>query len=223
MHVTRLQECIKELKSQEELVPQLQQFTSFINDSEVPDCKVPSIKKIPTVLPIPYDLPPNLRECLRQDHSRRFNMYDGVANLIPAATSTCSQCGAHNSWTTPCIDENTFLVTPLYCYQAKGLCNNFGFGVTTHPRYYTFAIIILLHFDGVGLSYIVLLSMPVALMHLIIVYLRNCTTDGCLSQLRYDGQKDCILNMGLFLIAYEVLRNHMYHFFSWKVKLQLLL
>ena len=147
-------------------------------------------------------------------------MYDGVANLIPAATSTCSQCGAHNSWTTPCI-----LVTLLCCYQAKGLCNNFGFGVTTHPHSYTFVIIILLHFDGVGLSYIVnvLLSMPVALMHLIIVYLRNCTTDGCLSQLCYDGQEDCILNMGLFLIAYEVLRNHMYHFFSWKVKLQLLL
>ena len=48
--------------------------------------------------------------------------------------------------------------------------------------------------------------------------MRNCTTDGCSAELLYDGQNECVLNMGNCCIAYEVLRNHV-SFSPWKVGL----
>lgn len=109
-------------------------------------------------------------------------MVNGVACLVPAATPACMQCGAQNLWSAPCIDESTFLVTPLCCYKAEG----------------TISIMHCL------INYV---------RYSFIVYMRNCTTAGCPGKLLYDGSEECILNMGLFCITYEVLRNHMYHFF----------
>ena len=43
--------------------------------------------------------------------------------------------------------------------------------------------------------------------------MRKCTADGCGGELLYDGYDQCVLNMKVFCIAYEVLYNYMFHFF----------
>lgn len=101
--------------------PELQKFIDF----EVPSYKqkAPSIKKSPTALSgklISFSPSPFSRECFKKDHTERFNMANGIAYLIPAATPACLQCGAQNLWSAPCMDESTFLVTPLCCYKAEG-------------------------------------------------------------------------------------------------------
>ena len=47
-------------------------------------------------------------------------MLDGVAHLIPADASAC---GAQGCWSSPRVEEETFLVTLLCCYNAKGTQN----------------------------------------------------------------------------------------------------
>ncbi|KAH3830787.1 hypothetical protein DPMN_104040 [Dreissena polymorpha] len=44
------------------------------------------------------------------------------------------------------------------------------------------------------------------------VYERICVATGCSSVTCYDGQQDCVLNMGRFLIHYEVLRDFMFQY-----------
>ena len=67
-----------------------------------------------------------------------------------------------------------------------------------------------LHFHG--LSYICLLSLI-----FIIVYSKHCDTPECEGQLDFDGYDLGLLNMKSYLVAHEVLRDHMYQFFDGKV------
>ena len=104
------------LKGYEDLTPELKQFIDF-------ECKTPHIKESPTVLSgkrISFDLTPSARECFKKDYSQRFNIQNGISHLIPAATPSCPHCGIQDCWSMPCIDEKTFLVTPLCCYKAEG-------------------------------------------------------------------------------------------------------
>ncbi len=43
-----------------------------------------------------------------------------------------------------------------------------------------------------------------------LVFSKECSKCG--EMYPYDGGKDGILNMGTFLIGYDVLRDYMYHF-----------
>ena len=132
---------------------------------------------------IPFDLPLHLKTCLRKDYSQRFNLCNGIANLIPPlpSSSHCPLCDCEDSWSeTVYLAEEVFLVTPMCCYPAKG----------------TYCYIV---YDC-------------QLLGFIIVFMRKCITDGCVSKLSYDGLDDGVLNMKIFCISHEVLRNHMFHF-----------
>ena len=116
-HISCLKNYIESC-SQDQITPELQKFIDF----EVPS-KAPCVKKSPTALSgnlISFNPLPSARECFRKDYTKRFNMLNGVAHLIPAATPACLHCGTQNLWSVPCVDERTFLVTPLCCYQAEG-------------------------------------------------------------------------------------------------------
>ena len=39
-----------------------------------------------------------------------------------------------------------------------------------------------------------------------------CSRESCGNVVHYDGQEDCVLNMGRFLVHHEVLRDYMHHF-----------
>lgn len=45
------------------------------------------------------------------------------------------------------------------------------------------------------------------------VYYRKCTNECCGTDLHFDGQEKCIINMKTCCIAYEVMRRYMFSFF----------
>ena len=45
-----------------------------------------------------------------------------------------------------------------------------------------------------------------------VVYSYKCCEEKCTGKLVFDGRDKCLLNMGNFLITYEVLRLFMHHF-----------
>ena len=68
---------------------------------------------------------------MRKDHTQRFNIHDGIAQLIPAAVPICPCCGVQDGWGMLNIDEKTFIVTLLCCYQAEGMAKIGGNSVIT--------------------------------------------------------------------------------------------
>ena len=45
-----------------------------------------------------------------------------------------------------------------------------------------------------------------------LVYYRPCSNPQCEKRLEYDGSEVALLNMGKFIIPYDVLRDFMFHF-----------
>ncbi len=119
-HVCRLQKVIQEYPY--ELPSQLKPFTEFETLNKPARSKLPA--KAISSKEIPFILTERLRDRLKEDHTTRFQIHDGAANLKPVelAPSLCLQCGSIGSWSTETyLSQEIFLVTPLCCYPAKGI------------------------------------------------------------------------------------------------------
>lgn len=180
-HVRHLQKIIEDTESYEELSTRLQ---IFANHKAEKTRSHTTIVKTMSEVTIPLSMPQNLKNLMKVDYSRRFNLCDGVAKLMPSSTlRVCSFCASTDCWSKEVYPAgNIFLVTPQCCYPAQGSLSIFSL-------HYYYAIII-------GIS----------------VFTRRCTTNNCMGKLTYDGLEDGVLNMGIFCISHEVLRDYMFHF-----------
>ena len=56
------------------------------------------------------------------DISQRFNILDGVAQLVPFSSQPCSQCCVHDSWSDDIfLSQENYIVTLQRCIPAKGI------------------------------------------------------------------------------------------------------
>ena len=120
-HISYLQKVFKDVN--EEMSPRLKMFADY---------QVPHPEKTRSYLPIralststiPFVLPLHLKNCMKEDYSRRFNLCSGVANLIPCippSPSLCPLCTSVDNWSEEVyLVEKNFIVTPQCCYPVKG-------------------------------------------------------------------------------------------------------
>ena len=112
---------IIERSTVDDLPPQLELFAP---------CKAPRIQQSNSVIKtiskrkIPFYLSNSMKQCLKADYSKRFNIQHGIAHFHPPlpATSVCPDCAVPNSWGTELtLTKKAFLVTPQCCYPAEGI------------------------------------------------------------------------------------------------------
>lgn len=179
-HIRQLMNVVE--NSHVELPPQITLFATCTRDK--PSTQQSRAHKYAKVSErkIPFSLSSGMKQCLKADYSKRFNVQHDIAYLHPPlpSTSICPKCAIPNSWSVELtLVKKAFLVTPQCCYPAEGrvCCNN-------HTLINVYSL----------------------------VSMRTCATTGCNTNLLYDGQDDCVLNMDMFIITYEVLQSHMFHF-----------
>lgn len=119
-HVDHLVKVLQEIAA-EEMLPQFKPFADFKPKDVKPSV---CIKAVSDQI-IPFNLPRHLQQSVMDDYSKRFNLIDGVAHLIPSLGScplACSLCGG--SWSEEVfLAQDVFLVAHHCCYPAKGTAN----------------------------------------------------------------------------------------------------
>lgn len=167
----------------EEMSPRLKMFADY----QVPHPELKKRSYLPRVLSksmIPFVLPLHLKNRMKEDYSHRFNLCSGVANLIPCLPPSPSLCSLCDS-----VDN----------WSGEVYLEEESFLVTPQCCYI-----------AKGIRHII---MVLGLSACSAVFMRKCSSNNCMAKLSYDGKDDCVLSMGIFSIAHEVLRNHMFHFF----------
>lgn len=113
--------CLNRQIEKEELIPELKDFVDLKALDHKPQHEKPlqAISK-----PIKFELTSSERNCFMKDYSKRFNIQNNIAHLIPPDTTPCTSCAAQDQWSMPYVHETTFLVTPMSCYKAQGTAHS---------------------------------------------------------------------------------------------------
>lgn len=124
LHVTHLKEVIEDTSDGgKDMLPGIEPFADL--QSEQKAAKPQNLIRTISTNKISFDLPINLRSVLLMDHSQRFNIVDGVAQLVPllpVGALPCLQCYANDNWSEDIfLYQENFIVTLQRCIPAKGI------------------------------------------------------------------------------------------------------
>ena len=130
---------------------------------------------------ISFQISLSLAVVMQQPLKQRLNIQDSLCHLKESSIHTeCPKCGCCN-WRDVPSHKQSIIIMPRITHQSLGR----------------------LYFHG--LSHICLL-----LLIFIIVYSKHYNTPECEGQLDFDGCDLGLLNMKSYLVAHEVLQDHMY-------------
>ena len=188
-HVTYMNEVIDDLDSSSPAEVLLRTFVESLNRtiSASPSCKSLLCQ---STNKIPFSLSETQKAIFNESDTERYNISDEDhdAHLIPELDMIrhCSLCNGC-SW------------SPQYTLERKS-------NIITYNKI----------ISARGLECILVFFNNKVICLTITVYCYTCSEELCKGKIVFDGNSKCLLNMGQFFIAHEVLRLFMHHFLNGK-------